>query len=81
MNPTTGAAIGRTGVLGGALGGAEATGDRDGVGPGRGHDRVHARRTGLNTLNFAGNIDTSTTNSAGTYRITYTVRDDQGALS
>ncbi|WP_374279310.1 hypothetical protein, partial [Azonexus sp.] len=39
------------------------------------------RRTGLNTLNFAGNIDTSTTNSAGTYRITYTVRDDQGALS
>jgi len=81
VNPTTGAAIGRTGVLGGALGGAEATATVTVSAQGVATITFTPRRTGLNTLNFAGNIDTSTTNSAGTYRITYTVRDDQGALS
>ncbi len=81
VNPTTGAAIGRTGVLGSAFGGAEATATVTVSAQGVATITFTPRRTGLNTLNFAGNIDTSTTNSAGTYRITYTVRDDQGALS
>ncbi len=77
VDPVSGVVVARTGALGAGLGGAEATAvlsaDASTI-------TFTPRRSVLQTLVFTGGIDSST-NSRGTYRISYTVRDNEGLTS